>query len=431
MLAMIGVAVGLGNFWRFPYLVGRYGGAAFVLFYLLLVVAIGVPGLAAEWALGRHTRRGTMGALERAGLPFGRALGWFFFCMIIASCGYYSAAVGWVLAHAGAALLGIAGARVDPSAVLPPPEGIDVTSWGLQFLFTALVVATATFILVRGLRAGIEKFSRILVPALYVSLLAVIARSVTLPGAGEGIEWYLLKVDWSALNGAVMVAALGQVVFSLSLGGTFMVVYGSYLSSGENLPRVAIVTATGDTMAGLLAGLAIFPAVFAFGLEPASGPTLIFDTLPRVFAAMPGGQIFALLLYGGLFFGALLSAMAALEVAVAGLTDNTRLSRRQATVLVSSIVLLLSLPPTLNLGVFVPWDLAFGSGFQTFGALLAALAFGWFLDRGKALAELARRDGDPLARFLHVWIRFVLPGGILLVFVWWLLTDVFGAVGGV
>jgi NSS family neurotransmitter:Na+ symporter len=429
MLAMIGVAVGLGNFWRFPYLVGRFGGAAFVLFYLVVVLAIGVPGLAAEWALGRHTRRGALGAFERARLPFGRALGWFLFCMVIASNAYYSAAVGWVLAHTSAAALAIFGVSFNAGAVLPPAQGFDARSYGLQFLFTGLVVSASAWILIRGLRGGIEKVSRLLVPALYVVLLALIVRGLTLPGAGAGLHWYLLKFQWSDLTGAVMIAALGQVMFSLALGGTFMVVYGSYLSDRENLPRASLITASADTAAGLLAGLAIFPAVFALGLEPASGPTLIFETLPRVFAAMPAGSVIALAFFGGLFFAALLSAMAALEVAVAGLTDNTRLERTHATLLVCSAVLALSLPPTLNQRIFVPWDLAFGSGMQTFGALMAAVAFGWALDRGHALAALARYDGDPLARFLHIWIRFVLPGGILLVFVWWLLSDVLKVAG--
>ncbi len=429
VLAMVGVAVGLGNFWRFPYLVGRFGGAAFVVVYLALILVIGVPALVAEWALGRHTRRGTMGAFERTRLPAGRALGWFLFCGVILSNAYYSAAVGWVLWHAVAAAGSLFGAPFDPTAVLPPADGFDARSWLLQFASTFVVVACAALVLIRGLRGGIEAASRILVPALFVVLLLLIARGVTLPGAFAGIDWYLLKFEWSDLSGAVMVAALGQVVFSLALGGTFMVVYGSYLEQKHDLPRAALLTAGADTTAGLLAGLAIFPALFAFGLEPTSGPTLIFETLPHVFDAMPAGRIFALLFFAGLFCAALLSAIAALEVAIAGVTDNTRLGRTRATLLLAALVLLLSLPPTLNLRVFVPWDLAFGSGLQTFGALFAVLAFGWAIDRGRALREIARRDRDPLVRALFVWIRFVVPGGILLVLVWWLLTDVLRIVG--
>ena len=431
LFAMIGVAVGLGNFWRFPYLVGRFGGAAFVLFYLLLVLAIGVPALVAEWTVGRHTRRGPVGALARAGLPFGRAFGWFFFCTVILSNAYYSAAVGWVLGHAAAATAALAGFQVDPSVILPPAEGFDRRSFLLQLGLTGFVVSCSAVVLIRGLRSGIETVSRVLVPMLFVVLLLLIVRGLTLPGAFEGVHWYLLKFEWSDLTGAVMVAALGQVVFSLGIGGTFMVVYGSYLDRRQHLPRAAVLTASADTAAGILAGLAIFPAVFALGLEPSSGPTLIFETLPRVFAAMPAGRIFAFLLYAGLFCAALLSAMAALEVAIAGLTDNTRLTRTRATLSVCAAVLLLSIPPTLNLRIFVPWDLAFGSGMQTFGALIAVLACGWFLDRGAALAQIARHDGDPVARSLHFWIRWIVPGGILLVLVWWVLSDLLHVVGGV
>jgi NSS family neurotransmitter:Na+ symporter len=185
---------------------------------------------------------------------------------------------------------------------------------------------------------------------------------------------------------------------------------------------MAAVTATADTAAGLLAGLAIFPAVFALGLEPASGPGLIFGTLPRVFDAMPAGPLFALLLYGGLLAGALLSVIAALEVVIAGLTDNTRLGRTAAALLVAAVVMVLALPTMINLDIFVRWDLTFGSGMQTLGALLAVLAFGWSLDRAAALRQLAVNGDAP--RMLYLWIRFVVPGCILLVGVWWLLTEV-------
>lgn len=431
LLAMIGVAVGLGNFWRFPYLVGRFGGAAFVLFYLLLVLCIGVPGLVAEWTVGRHTQRGTVGAFARAGLPFGRQLGWIFFCAILFSSAYYSAAVGWVLAHAIAAAATLLGMPLDAAAVLPPAQGFDGRSFVLQLVLTGTVVGVSALVLARGLRSGIEAASRVLVPLLFFTLLALIVRGLTLPGAAVGVQWYLLKFEPSNLTGSVMVAALGQVVFSLSLGGTFMVVYGSYLARDVSLPRTGVFAAAADTTAGLLAGLAIFPALFALGLEPASGPTLIFETLPRVFAAMPAGAVFAALLYGGLFLAALLSAMGAFEVAIAGLTDNTRLQRRQATLLVCSTVLLLSIPPTINLRIFVPWDLAFGSGFQTFGALLAAIACGWFLDRGAVLGQIARETGDLRVRLLYAWIRWVVPGGILLVLVWWVLTDLLNVIPAV
>jgi NSS family neurotransmitter:Na+ symporter len=427
---MIGVAVGLGSFWRFPYLVGRFGGTAFVLFYLLIVAVVGIPGLMAEWALGRHTRRGTVGAYQRAGIPFGMGIGWFFFAIVLAATAYYSAAVGWVLFHGMAELSALLGLSVNASAILPPQDGFDARSFGLQLLFTGLVLGIAVFALTRGLRAGIESMSRVLVPAMFVVVLVVIARSLTLPGAGEGLSWYLLKFRPQDLTGLVMVAALGQVIFSLSLGGTFMVVYGSYLDKATDLRSTAILTAAADTIAGLLGGLAIFPAVFAIGLEPTSGPRLIFDTLPHVFRGLPAGHVFGLCFYAGLFFVALLSTMAALEVVIAALTDNTRLTRTRAALLVTGIVFLLALPPTINLRIFVPWDLTFGSGMQTLGALLAVLTFGWAINRSTALAQITRADGRP-PLLLYYWIRFMVPGAILLVGVWWLLSDVLHVVGAV
>ncbi len=427
---MIGVAVGLGNFWRFPYLVGRFGGAAFVLFYLVIVAAIGVPALMAEWSLGRHTQRGTVGAFERAGLPFGRVLGWFFFVVVLAASAYYTVAVGWVLCFAAAPLIGMFAPSFEPGRVLPPASGFDAASLLLQLAFTAMVLGMAMLVLVRGLRDGIEAASRRMVPALFVVLAILIVRGITLPGAGEGVHWYLFKFDPADLTATVMVAALGQAVFSLALGGTFMVVYGSYLEKREPLGRNALWTAGADTAAGLLAGLAIFPAVFAFGLEPGSGPGLIFETLPRVFAAMPAGWLFSMLFFVALFVAALLSDIAAFEVLVAGMTDNTKWSRSRAVRLVIGCAMLLAIPPMISMRIFVPWDLTFGSGMQTLGALLAVIAFGWSLDRAAALEQL-RGAADEPPRWLLPWLRWVVPGGILTVGVWWLLTDVLRITGSV
>lgn len=431
VLTLVGVAIGLGNFWRFPYLVGRFGGAAFVLFYLLAVLAIGIPGLMAEWTLGRHTGRGTVGAFERARLPGGRAVGWFFFAIVLAATAYYSNAVGWVLAYAVShALRAVRAPTFDAAAVLPPAEGFVPASFLLGVAFTTLVILSAALVLRRGLRSGIEAASRWMIPALFVILIVLIVRGLTLPGAFAGFDWYLLKFNPADLTATVMVAALGQVVFSLSLGGTFMVVYGSYLDRNQVLPRLALPTAAADTAAGLLAGLAIFPAVFAFGLQPGSGPGLIFETLPRVFSAIPAGHLFAALFFVALFFAALLSDIAALEVLVAGLTDNTRLARNTAIPLVCAAALLFALPPMINLRVFVPWDLTFGSGMQTLGALLAVLTVGWALDRSAALRELGR-NGQPAPVFLYYWIRFAVPAAILVVGIWWIISDVLHLVGSV
>lgn len=435
----IGVAVGLGNLWRFPYMVGEFGGSAFVAFYLLAVVAVGVPGLAAEWLLGRHTQRGPVGAFERAGFPGGRALGWIFYVGVTAATGYYAAVIGWTAWHGAAEFARALGLTLDPSSVLPPETGFRPGEYLAGTALTLAVIGAAAAVLMQGVRDGIERVSRVAAPALFAILAVLIVRSLTLEGAREGVAWFVGSFDASELTPAVMVAALGQAVFSLALGGTFMVVYGSYMGSDEELLGNAVYTAAGDTAAGLLGGLAIFPAVFALGLEPASGPDLVFATLPRVFGAMPGGSLLGGLFFAGLTAAAFLSAVAAFEVLVAGLTDNTRLGRRTAVWTVAGTVALFSLPPTVNMAWFVPWDLAFGSGLQMGGALLAALCVGWALDRGAALHQLVSdtggtaADGDPRGgpapasvRWLYLWVRYVIPGAITLVAGWWLVSDVLG-----
>lgn len=423
---MIGVAAGLGNVWRFPYMVGEFGGAAFVLFYVLAIAVIGVPALAAEWTLGRHTRIGTVGAFAAAGLPGGRWVGWFFFLTMTAAIGYYTNVLGWV-AYFGigeaASALGLEWSSAD---ILPPATGTSGRSFLLQAFVTALIMLACVLVLTRGLRRGIERASRLLTPALFIGLIALAFRALTLPGAGAGLEWYILKFDPQQINAGVVLAATGQAAFSLSLGGTFMVVYGSYLRRDENIPQLAVLTAAGDTLAGLLAGLAIFPAVFAIGLEPASGPGLLFETLPAVFDAMPTGWLFGALFFGSLFGAGFLSDLAAFEVVIAGLTDNTRLRRRQAAWLMAGVAYLFALLPMINLEVFLRWDLTFGSGMQTLGALVAAVTLGWSLRRSAALRELAQGCESRLVGLLYVWIRYVIPTVILGLFVGWILSQVLG-----
>lgn len=429
ILTMVGVAVGLGNVWRFPYLVGRFGGAAFVLFYVAVALIIGVPALMAEWSLGRATRRGTLGAFARGGLPGGRVVGGALFCVVVAATAYYTNVVGWVLYFAIAELLSMVGVTLDAAAILPPQSGFRPVSFLLQVACTGVVIVSCAVILDRGVRAGIERSSRVIMPVLYLILLLLIVRSLTLPGAGAGVMWYVGHFEWRDLTPTVMVAAMGQAIFSLSLGGTFMVTYGSYLGERESLRGSALWTAVGDTAAGVMAGFVIFPAVFAFGLEPGSGPGLLFDTIPRVFAQMPGGALFGLLFFLGLFGAAFLSDVAAFEVLVAGVVDNSTIDRRRAIRIVAAVVGLVALVPMINLDIFVPWDLTFGSGMQTLGALLAALTAGWFMGRARLLEEL----GEPGAArtLLVIAIRWIIPAAMLAVGAWWLLTDVLHMIGRV
>jgi NSS family neurotransmitter:Na+ symporter len=325
----------------------------------------------------------------------------------------------------GAQALGLS---LDPAAILPPDRGFVATSFLLQLGCTAAVILGCAIVLLKGLRAGIERASTIIMPALFLILVILIVRGLTLPGAGDGVRWLFLEFRWVDLTPRVMVGALGQMVFSLSLGGTFMVVYGSYLRERQSIARTAIWTTIGDTGAALLAGLAIIPAVFAFDMEPTQGPGLIFSTLPQAFAAMPLGWFFGLLFFTGLFGAGYLSDVAAFEVLVAGLTDNTRLTRKRAVWVMAATVFLIAIPPTINTSIFVPWDLTFGSGMQTLGALLAVLTVGWCMHRSTALKALSTEGERPVPAWLYHWIRFGIPAGILTVGVWWLLTSVLGTV---
>lgn len=431
LMTIIGVAVGLGNVWRFPYMVGKFGGAAFVLFYVLVTIAIGVPALMAEFALGRHTRRGPVGAFAAGGFPLGRQVGWFFFFVVTAATGYYSAVIGWVFYYAIAQAAAIFHVSLDASAILPPDAGFAPKSLLLQLACTGTVILACALVVLKGVRSGIETASKYIMPALFAVLVVLTLRSLTLPGAMEGVHWYILKFRFADLHANVMVAAMGHMMFSLSLGGTFMVVYGSYLDAKENLASPAIWTVVGDTGSALLAGFAVIPAVFALGLEPTSGPGLIFSTLPQVFAAIPLGSLFGFLFFAGLAAAGYLSGVGAVEVLVAGLTDNSRISRKRAVWIMSAAVFVLAIPPTINNRIFVPWDITFGSGLQTLGSLFAVITLGWCVKRSAALKELMSRGERPVPPFLFYWIRFGIPAAILVVGIWWLLTSVFGAVTSV
>lgn len=431
LMTIVGVSVGLGHVWRFPYMVGKFGGAAFVLFYTLVSVVIGVPALMAEFALGRYARRGPVGAFQRGGLPFGRYVGWFFFFVVTAATGYYSAVIGWVLYYTVGQAAIAAQLPFNAAAILPPDHGFLLESFLLQLACTGIVLLACAGVLLKGVRKGIEVVSTIVLPAMTIVTILVMVRSLTLPGAMAGVRWYLLEFRFADLTANVMAAAIGHAIFALSLGGTFMVVYGSYLHADEQLARPAVWTVIGDTGSSLVAGLAVIPAVFAFKIAPAAGPGLIFDTLPRVFAAMPAGWVFGSLFFLSLLGAGYLSDIGAVEVLVAGLTDNTGITRTRAVWVMCAACFVLAIPPSINNGIFVPWDLTFGSGMQTLGSLLAVVTVGWCLDRAAALKELFGAGEQPVPVWVFHWIRFGIPVVILGVGVYWLLTQVLRIFSGV
>ena len=431
LMTIVGVSIGLGHVWRFPYMVGKFGGAAFVLFYTLVSVVIGVPALMAEFALGRHTRRGPVGAFQLGGLPMGKQVGWFFFLVVTAATGYYSAVIGWVLYYTLGQAAMVAKIPFDAAAILPPDHGFVLKSFLLQMICTGIVIIACALVVLKGVRKGIEVVSTIVLPAMTIVTILVMIRSLTLPGAMAGVRFYLLEFRFSDLTANVMAAAIGHAIFALSLGGTFMVVYGSYLRDDEILSRPAWWTVIGDTGSSLIAGLAIIPAVFAFHLEPASGPGLIFTTLPRVFAAMPAGWLFGTLFFISLLGAGYLSDIGAVEVLVAGLTDNTKYTRKQAVWVMSLACFVLAVPPAINNAIFVPWDLTFGSGMQTLGSLFAVVTVAYCMNRSAALKQLFGAGEKPVPMWVFYWIRYGIPVIIVGVGVYWLLTQVFHAIDSI
>ncbi|MFH1939849.1 MAG: sodium-dependent transporter, partial [bacterium] len=346
--AAAGSAVGLGNIWKFPYMTGRYGGAAFVLVYLLFVLLICIPIMNSELLVGRKSQKNAVGAFKvlAPGSP------WFIVGVMGILAGfiilsYYSVIAGWAVAFifkSGAYMA--AGADHANIFVGSITSSVAPLIWHAIFMFMCIGIVAA------GIEKGIEKYSKILMPLLVLIMLVLIIRSVTLSGAGAGLSFYL-KPDFSKLTAEGVLAALGQAFFSLSLGMGCMITYGSYLKKDQDIPANSYWIAGTDTGIALLAGLAIFPAVFAFGLEPGAGPGLTFITVPAVFAAMgPVGHFFGILFFFLLTIAALTSAISLLEVVSAYFIDESKWDRKKAVWIMGIIIFLLGIPSSLGLGIW-------------------------------------------------------------------------------
>ena len=318
--AAAGSAIGLGNIWRFPYVVGENGGGAFLFIYLAFVIAIGIPVMLSEFTIGRNTQRNPIGAFMR--LAPGKP--WFLIgimgvgaaFMILA---FYASVAGWTLEYLYQSIInGFEGKNAQElsSMFTSFREG----SWRPVIWFLVFMGFTAG-IVVSGIKNGIEKYAKILMPVLLVILVILIVRSLTLPGAREGMR-FLFHPDFSKITASTILEALGQAFFSLSIGMGTLITYGSYIRKNDNLGNTVVSVSMADTLIAILAGVAIFPAVFAFGLEPGSGPALIFDTLPRTFALMPAGWLFGGLFFILLSFGALSSAISIQEPSIAWLKEE-------------------------------------------------------------------------------------------------------------
>ena len=335
--AAAGSAIGLGNIWRFPYVAGENGGGAFLIIYLAIVLVIGLPMMLAEFSIGRYTKRNVFGAFHslkpKSGWPLVGILGVITPLVIVI---FYSVVSGWTMSFLWDSILnkfqGLSSEEVRTGFNAFVATGWQPILWAVGF------VAVAGMILLGGVEKGIERYSKVLMPIMLLILLVMGVYSMTLPGFGEGMR-FLFKPDFSKINGNVFLEALGQAFFSLSLGMGIMITYGSYIKDKDNMVTTAGAVALSDTLIAVLAGVAIFPAVFSFGISPTSGPDLVFITLPGLFQQMAGGYVLSILFFALLLIAALTSAVSIMEVLVAYCIEEMNVSRRRATIFISFFVM--------------------------------------------------------------------------------------------
>lgn len=435
VLAAAGSAVGLGNVWRFPIETGQNGGAAFIIIYVACIVVLGLPIMISEFMIGRYTRANTAGAyriMSRGGKwrwlgRMGVLTGWFILC-------YYAVVGGWTMHYtwlsATNAFDGVEAQHFGDIFNDFVSDPIVPTAWFLLF------VALTHYVITRGVRAGIERFSKVMMPVLFIITVALAACSVTLPGAQKGIE-FLLKPDWGRVDGSVVLCAMGQAFFSLSLAMGCLCTYASYFDRTTPLAKTAVHVAVIDTLIAIMAGFIIFPSVFNIGMNPNDvgvGASLTFISLPNVFQQSLGeggllAAIFSALFYFLLFVAALTSAISLHEVATAYMVEEYQMERRRAATVVTAVVAVMGTLCSLSFGVlgdftilgrnlFTVFDDFSGMILLPLGGMLIALFSGWVLDRTLYHDEVSN-NGDLKARYFRVHLfvlRYVAPIAILLVF---------------
>ncbi len=413
VLAASGSAVGLGNIWRFPYAAGKNGGALFVLFYLLSIFLIALPVLIAETSLGRFSGKNPVGAFK-AIKPQGpwKLVGYLGVITGVMILSYYSMIAGWTLGYFFKAVTGKF--KEMTAGAADKMFNTFTTDMGMQILLLAIFLALTVYVVSRGVSGGIERFSKILMPGLFLILILLLIRSLTLDGASKGLEFYL-KPDFSALNAKIIIEAMGQAFFSLSLGMGAMITYGSYLSKKESLPSCTSWVAFFDTFIAIMAGFIIFPAIFSQGMNPAEGPGLVFNVLPVIFAKIPGGVIFGALFFLLLCIAALTSTVSLLEVACAYCIDEKKWSRKKSAVLMGLITLVFGIPsvlsysdiqffkklPLFNISFFALMDKMWSELSLSIGALLLAIFVGYVWKTSNALKEIS--EGTKKFKFALFW----------------------------
>lgn len=425
-MAVAGSAVGLGNIWRFPYLLGQNGGAAFFLVYLLCVLLMGFPVMMAEMSIGRMGGRNASGAFKALGRPKWSLLGKMGVLCSFLILGFYYVVAGWTLEYAFQAI------KFDFIGQTPTDLANNFTAFSTHNI-RPIVMAVAFMIITClvvsfGVKKGIENSSRMLMPILFVFIIVLAIRSVTLPGAGEGLK-FLFKPDFHKITADVVLSAMGQAFFSLSIGMGCLLTYGSYVKKDVNLENTTFQVATIDSFVAVLAAVAIFPAVFSMGLDPGQGPQLVFITLPHVFNQMPGGSVFAIIFFLLLLVTTLTSTISLLEVVTAYFGEEFNMKRGKAAVVASLINVPLVVLASLSLGqlghiqlfglnIFDFLDKITSQIFMPLGGLCVCIFVGWVLPAPELKDSLSNKGKIKLRvwsifRFL---VRYVSPLVILLIF---------------
>lgn len=431
ILATAGSAVGLGNVWRFPFMTGQNGGAAFIIIYFLFVLVLGIPGMVSEFIIGRHSQANAARAYGNiSGRRTWKAIGYLGILTSTIILGFYAVVAGWCLQYLIASFAGhLSG---DADYVLNYFLSFSSNPWKPCLWGVAFVVITH-LVIVRGIRQGIERASKLLMPLLLFLLLVIVVASCLLPGASEGIR-FLFMPDFSKVTHSVLLEALGQAFFSLSLGTACLCTYASYFAKDVNLTKSATQIALLDTLIAILAGLMIFPAAFSVGVQPDSGPSLIFITLPNVFqqafGSMPVvGYIIGVLFYALLVFAALTSTISMHEIGTAFFHEEFHLSRRHAATILTVACSIIAVFCSLSVGA-VPDIQLFGMSLMDFcdfltaqimlpgGAFLTSLLLGWFTEQQTVRDEFTNGGTVGLSLF-RAWrfsIRYIVPLCILLIF---------------
>jgi NSS family neurotransmitter:Na+ symporter len=424
--AVVGSAVGLGNIWRFPYMAGENGGGAFLVVYFAFVLIIGIPVVISEFIIGRQGQSNSYGAFKKLapGKPWYLVglMGIFASFIILA---FYSTIAGWTLEYV---FLSVKNIFIPPAG--SPEEVFQAfhTNSFLPVLWQIIFMILTALIIYCGVQKGIEKYSKILMPTLFLILVVLSVKAISLPDSSEGLK-FLFKPDFSKINSTVILSALGQAAFSLSIGMGCLITYGSYIKKDNNLTKMAFSVSLADMSIAILAGVAIFPAVFSFGINPEQGPGLVFIVLPSVFQQMIGGTFFALLFFILLAIAALTSAISLLEVIVAYFTEEFRLKRLTATALATTLAVGLGVFTTLSFGalkgftvfnktLFDSCDFLATNILLPLGAFCIVVFLGWFYNKKYTKDELSNQGTLKVGLFpvfLFI-IRFLAPLAILLTF---------------